>query len=186
MKGIVFTEFLEMVSGRFGEDAVDDIIEECELATGGAYTSVGTYDHRELVSLVQALSSRTGLPAPALVRAFGVYLFPRFATLYPRFFESTTGAFEFLSGIEQVIHAEVRKLYPDAELPRFEIERHISSELQMVYTSKHRFAELAEGLIEGCLSHFGETANITRENLPDSDGATRVRFSLRRHVTATA
>src|SRR5262245_35992633 len=52
MKGVVFTEFLEMVGAKFGEDMVDDVILACELPSGGAYTSVGTYDHQELFALV--------------------------------------------------------------------------------------------------------------------------------------
>ena len=45
MKGIVFTEFLEMVEDKFSADMVDDIIDDCDLASGGAYTAVGTYPH---------------------------------------------------------------------------------------------------------------------------------------------
>jgi Haem-NO-binding len=44
MKGMVFTEFLELVERSWGEELVDELIESCELASGGAYTSVGTYD----------------------------------------------------------------------------------------------------------------------------------------------
>jgi hypothetical protein len=49
MKGMVFTEFLEMVEAKFSADMVDDIISDSDLPNGGAYTSVGTYDHSELV-----------------------------------------------------------------------------------------------------------------------------------------
>ena len=43
MKGIVFTEFLEMVEEKYGLEMVDDIIENANLQSHGAYTSVGTY-----------------------------------------------------------------------------------------------------------------------------------------------
>ena len=64
------------------------------LPQGGAYTSVGTYDHEELVSLVSELSSRTKIPVPGLIKAFGEYLFARLLILYP-YIEGQTGCFDF-------------------------------------------------------------------------------------------
>ena len=85
MKGMVFTEFLGMVADRFSENMVDDIIEDSDLPSGGAYTSVGLYDHSEIVKLVESLSHRTGAPAPDLVKAFGHHLFGRLQTMHPEF-----------------------------------------------------------------------------------------------------
>jgi hypothetical protein len=39
------------------------------------------------------------------------------------------------------------------------------------------FADLAAGLIEGCIEHFGETIDVQREDLSGGLG-THVRFSL--------
>jgi len=64
MKGIVFNEFIEMVEDKFGEDMVDDIIDESDLPSGGAYTTVGTYDHGELVTMVVKLSEFQGWQSP--------------------------------------------------------------------------------------------------------------------------
>ena len=58
MKGMVFTEFLEMVESTFSADMVDDIIDDSAPPSGGAYTSVGTYDHQELVGMVTASPAR--------------------------------------------------------------------------------------------------------------------------------
>jgi len=44
MKGIIFTEFLEMVEDRFSPEIADRIIEAADLPSGGAYTAIGTYD----------------------------------------------------------------------------------------------------------------------------------------------
>src|SRR5438445_13808374 len=120
MKGVVFTEFLEMVEERFSAEIADRIIEAADLPSGGAYTAVGTYDHHELLRIVSELSGVTQLPVAQLVRAFGKHLFARFVCLYPQFFEGAGNAFAFLLKIEDHIHVEVRKLYSDAELPRFE------------------------------------------------------------------
>ena len=175
MKGMVFTEFLEMVESKFSADMVDDVIDDSNLPSGGAYTAVGTYDHSELVMMVGALAQRTGLPVAALVHAFGVHMFGRFHALYPSFFSGVTSALDFLEGIETVIHTEVRKLYPDAQLPQFDCTRNVDG-LDMVYSSPRHFGDLAAGLIEGAVAHFGDAVSVARVNMPD--GA--IRFEMRK------
>ena len=177
MKGMVFTEFLQMVEDVFSANMVDDIIDETNPASGGAYTNVGTYDHQEIVNMVVALSQHTGIGVNDLIRSFGQHLFVRFVAGYPVFFEGITHAFDFLSGIENIIHAEVRKLYPDAELPRFETEHHDAKKLVLLYKSSRHFEDLAEGLILGCIAHFGQNISIQRETVGDGEFRYE-RFSL--------
>jgi hypothetical protein len=177
MKGVVFTEFLEMVEDRFSPEIADRIIEASDLPSGGAYTSIGTYDHTEMVQLVTQLSVATGAAVPVLVHTFGKYLFGRFTVLYPQLFEGIESAYSLLETIESTIHVEVLKLYPDAELPRFECNTSEPGRLTMIYRSTRGFADLAAGLIEGCIEHFGETIDVQREDLSGGLG-THVRFSL--------
>ena len=120
MKGLVFTEFLELVEERFGVEVADRIITAAELPNDGAYTSIGTYDHAELVRLVGALSNASGVDVPALVATFGEYLFDRLAVSHPTVLSEVRDAFTLFERLHTVIHAEVRKIYPAAELPDFE------------------------------------------------------------------
>lgn len=177
MKGMVFTEFLDMVEARFSADMVDDIIDDAKPTSGGAYTAVGTYDHQELVDMVVALSKRTGIPVDTLVKVFGEHVFSIFAKNYPSFFNDVPDALTFLSGIENIIHAEVIKLYPDAQLPKFDC--HFEGEtLIMDYQSPRHFSDLAEGLIKGCGAHFGENLEVARLELtPDT-----TRFTVSRQA----
>jgi hypothetical protein len=179
MKGVVFTEFLEMVEDRFSPEIADHIIEASDLPSGGAYTSIGTYDHTEMVQLVTQLSAATGTTVPVLIHAFGKYLFGRFVVLYPQVFEGVGSAYSLLERIDDTIHVEVLKLYPDAELPRFECVTPEPGRLTMIYRSRRGFADLAAGLIDGCIEHFGETIDVQREDLSGGQG-TCVRFSLTR------
>ena len=116
---------------------------------------------------------------PDLINAFGRYLFGRFFELYPAFFEGVDGAFSFLDRIEEHVHVEVRKLYPDAELPTFATSRPDDGTMIMVYQSKRPFADLAHGLIEGCITHYGEPVDVESEDL-SNDGHTHARFTLKR------
>lgn len=176
MKGVVFTEFFGMVEQEFSADLVDDLIDATQPASGGAYTAVGTYDHREIVAMVVELSARSGTPVPDLLQAFGRYLFGRFHAMYPVFFEGVDGSFAFLDSIERVIHAEVRKLHPDAELPRFETELLGDDGMVLVYRSPRHMEDLAAGLIAGCAEHFGDEVHIDRATR--DDGAVAFRLTL--------
>ncbi len=181
MKGVVFTELLEMVEDTFGSEMADRIILTSDLPTGGAYTAVGTYDHQEAMRLVSSLSRETGIAVPELLRTFGQHLFHRFVKLYPHFFARSRSALEFLGQIDQYIHLEVQKLYPDAELPVFEYEAGGQDRLIMVYRSKRALADLAEGLMRGCATHFGETIDIRSDDLSQGQG-TVVRFTVTRRA----
>jgi hypothetical protein len=176
MKGMVFTAFLEMVEDKFSADMVDDIIDDANLPSGGAYTAVGSYDHTEMISMVVALSKRTGIPAGDLVEIFGENMFSLFYAGYPNFFAGVPNAFSFLMSVDQVIHVEVLKLYPDARLPRFDCELNGDS-LTMIYRSPRCFSDLALGLIKGCAKHFGENLRIERENLD----AESTKFTITKH-----
>ncbi len=56
MKGIVFTEFLEMVEESFGFELADRIVVDSKLPSGAVYTAVGTYSHGEMLDLIHKLS----------------------------------------------------------------------------------------------------------------------------------
>lgn len=177
MKGIVFTEFLDFVARHHGEDMVDDLIEACPLASGGAYTAVGTYDHAEMAALCGELSRRTGHSAHALVKGFGEHLSRTFEGGYPDFFVRSAHYFDFLESIEAHIHHEVHKLYPDAELPTFQVVSRDDRCLVIDYRSPRRMGALAEGLMEGTARHFGVTVRVGTEPLESGDG-TAVRFTV--------
>lgn len=181
MKGVVFTEFMEMIEDRFGEQSADRILTMTPLDSDGVYTSVGTYDHREFLQLVSNASEVTNTPPEAIVRDFGMHLFGRFSEMYPRFFEGKQDAFGFLESVDNYIHIEVKKLYPDAELPSFTCCRNSADRMTMTYESHRPFGDLAEGLIKGCMDYFGEDIEIRRTEKVEG-GRQVIDFDLRSRV----
>lgn len=179
MKGIVFREFLEMVEAKFSADTVDDLIEKVNPPSGGAYTTVGTYDYQELVDLVVALSAETQIPVPTLVQTFGHHLAAVFAQKFSVFFAQSATLFDFLKSVHNHIHQEVLKLYPDAELPSFSHDEPRTDQLTLHYTSKRALAHLALGLIEGSAAHYREAIHIAM-NDQSSDTLTCVDFIITR------
>lgn len=165
MKGIVFTEFCDLVEEQSGLFVLDRMLESSSLASGGAFTSVGTYDHAELFTLVTFYAAETGTDPTTLLREFGRRLFHRLAATYPLFLEGTSDPLRFLTQVHGTIHAEVAKLYPESELPRFTSRYLDDSCLEFVYDSPRGLADLAQGLIAGCSEHFD--AGLTVERQPE-------------------
>lgn len=175
MKGIVFTEFLEMVEQNYGYAMVDGIIDENELPSGGTYTSIGTYSHTEMISLLSSLSNKTNTQISTLLHAFGRYIFDTFLSSYPVFFEGIEHGFDFLESIDNHIHVEVKKLYPDATLPSFQTS-HTNGKMEMIYHSDKKMSDFALGLIEKSMEHFQHKVSIKKENIKD-DGSL-VKFTI--------
>ena len=163
MKGMVFTEFLELVDDKLSFETSERLIEMSDLPSEGSYTAVGTYDAQEMMTLVTNLSTLTGVSVPDLLKAFGRHLFKRFVSFFPAFFEGVGSSLEFLPRVDSYVHLEVRKLYPDAELPSFSCSIPEPGTLIMAYQSKPNLADLAEGLILACIEHFGDSLVVTRE-----------------------
>jgi PAS domain S-box-containing protein len=184
MKGLVFSQFIDMVEERFGPDLLERIIGACDLPSGGVYSSLGTYDFEELAQLVGALSRETGSPPGALIKAFGMHLFGQLVKLYPQFLDGETSTMGFVPKVENYIHHEVRKLYPDATLPSFAIEDFTPDRLVFVYQSQRPLTDLAEGMLLGCVGHFAEDIELTREDLPVELGG-KARFTLMRQAPET-
>ncbi|AOW20499.1 heme NO-binding domain-containing protein [Urechidicola croceus] len=176
MKGIVFTEFLALVEDKFGLEVVDEIIEKSELKSQGIYTSVGTYDFSEMLSLLKYLSEYTELSVDDLLLVYSEHFFSVLAASYPDLIKKYTGPIEMLSSIENHIHVEVQKIYPDAELPTFEVIEKSENHLIMIYKSSRAMHYFGLGLMNKTFEHFNSTATIKMEKIKE-DG-TEVKFLI--------
>ena len=176
MKGIVFTEFLEMVEETFGLETVDYIIYKSELKSEGVYTSVGTYDFFEMLSLISNLSEKVKIPVPELIYAYGLYFFNVLLRNHSNIIALYASPLDMLASVENHIHIEVRKLYPGAELPTFKIVKKEEKFMEMIYYSDRGLYMFAKALIEKTFEHFDKNASINYKLLKE-DG-TEVLFLI--------
>lgn len=176
MKGIVFTEFLDLVEDKFGIEMVDKIINQSKLESEGVYTSIGTYKFSEMLQLLQNLSSNTGVSIDNLLLVYAEHFFSVLEESYPGLLATYKDPIEMLASIEDHIHVEVRKIYPDAELPTFIVEEKQENSLIMVYKSSRSMHHFGLGLMNKTFEHFNSTAKIVLEKIK-KDG-TEVRFII--------
>ena len=178
MKGIVFVELLKMAEDAFGEDVVDHVLDKANLENDGAFTAVGNYPCSELIKVVEAFSDHSGLSAEVLQRKFGHWMMEHFGEHYPDFFKNKSSSFELLEAVDGEIHVEVRKLYPDAELPRFETTMVSDIEMDMAYSSPRPLVAFCHGLIEASVDYFDQSAEITRGETGQENNETVFRIRV--------
>lgn len=158
MKGIVFNLLADLVRRDFGDDAWDDLLDAA--SASGAYTSLGTYEDEEMYRLVAAAAESLQRTPGDVLRWYGRGAMPMLAQKYPHFFEAPGSTRPFLLTLNHIIHPEVRKLYPGADVPEFQYPESTSGTLQMEYRSSRQLCMLAEGFIAGAADHFGEDVAI--------------------------
>mgnify|MGYP005991585275 CR=1 FL=1 len=176
MKGIVFTEFLDLVEDKFGIETVEQIISDSELESNGIYTSVGTYKFTEMVSLLTNLSNLTKISTNDLLKVYALHFFDVLVKNYGSILNTYKTPLALLASIDSHIHVEVRKLYPDAELPYFDVNESSNNKLVMTYHSSRAMYSFAHGLMEKTFEHYNEKATINYELLKE-DG-TIVKFEI--------
>lgn len=158
MKGVIFNLLESVVVEAHGEDAWDELLDAA--GVDGSYTSLGNYDDGQMEKLVACAAAKFGLGRNEVLRWFGQQAIPRLAKLYPDFFSAHHSARAFVESVNDVIHAEVRKLYPGANCPHFGIRQTAGGVVSLDYRSSRRMCALAQGFIEGAAAFYCETVEV--------------------------
>jgi hypothetical protein len=158
MRGIIFNLLQEVVTRHHGEDTWDALLSAAH--DEGTYTSLGSYADSQLEGLVAASSRSLGLSPSEVLIWFGQEAIPLLFQRYPAFFDSQPSTRPFVLSVNSIIHPEVRKIYPGADVPTFEFSDTPDGGLLMGYHSARRYCALAQGFIEGAARHYGESAIV--------------------------
>jgi hypothetical protein len=159
VKGVIFNLLEELVRRETGDSSWDALLDAA--GVDGAYTSLGSYPDAELGKLVQGVAQHTGMSAAETLRWFGRQSMPLLAERYPQFFTGQRSTRTFLLGLNDIIHAEVRKIYPGAQVPVFDFDTSSPDVLIVGYSSARRMCALAEGFTEGAADVFNEDVSFT-------------------------
>lgn len=160
MKGIIFNAVEDAVVRHHGEDVWDGLLEEA--GVDGAYTAVGNYPGTELLAIVEAASTRLGMPVADVLRWAGREAMRFLGGRYPGFLARHEATMAFVATLDDVIHPEVRKLYQGAETPSFTLRPIAEGEALLEYRSRRPLCHLAEGLLSGVGDHYDEEVAVTQ------------------------
>lgn len=156
MKGIVFNLLEDVVCRELGDETWDRLLDAA--GDDGVFTSLGSYPDERVFALVRAAAGALGQSENDVLRWFGRQAMPLLAERYPMFFAGLAGTRPFLLTLNDIIHPEVRKLYPGAYVPTFEFDTSSAERLSMAYQSERKLCALAHGFIEGAAALFNEDA----------------------------
>jgi Haem-NO-binding len=96
------------------------------------------------------------MDAREALRWFGRESMPVLAERYPAFFNAHTSTRPFVVSVNDIIHPEVRKIYPGADVPVFDFRNLDDGGLLMGYQSARKLCSLAQGFVEGAAAHYRE------------------------------
>ena len=161
MLGIVFTSLIDMLEEKVSPEFADDVIVKAELENDGAYTAVGYYPFDEMQRLLGVLVEKTGKSANELLYDFGFYLFGKLGAVHGEVLANANSMLDMLEHLDGDIHVQVKKLYPDADLPRFTVLSRTDNTMRLQYYSERELFALAEGLMDAAAQFYG--CKIKRE-----------------------
>lgn len=147
MKGVLFNVVEDVVTAALGHDTWDDVVETSGVS--GAYTSLGNYPDGELVAIVVALSEKLSLSVDDTLRLAGRLGFEPLASRAPELLSSCPDWRSVLTSLDDIIHPEVLKIYPDSDVPRFSVVDGDDA-VTVHYSSERGMCALADGLLVGC------------------------------------
>lgn len=180
MKGILFTELIEMMENLVGIELTNRIIEDANLPNKGAYTSIGSYSYKDMNRLLESLGRHVENPKEILLKSYGEYFFYRISQLHPEKIKLYNDTFSLLLQLHNFLALETRKLYPNAKIPLIKARQLSPEYMEVLYSSKQDMSFLLEGAIMGCNNYFQEQITIKREKLDDD--STKVRFILKKNT----
>jgi len=176
--GFVFTEFLDFVDTKFTPGVTEDLVDACALPSGGAYTTVGNYDHFEMFALVNRLSEVSGLTGAEILRMFGTHMLDSLMRKHATALAGVTDPLSVIEALSQNYDADVLGLYPNADAQALVCRRLEDGVMEVTYRSRHRLADVIEGLITGVFTHFKTAIDISRHDEINTENEQWVRFLM--------
>lgn len=177
MKGVLFTQSLAMIDALYGTNMVDDILDECNLETDGAYTTVGTYPHKEFVDIFDCLSRKMNISTATLMKQYGAFFFNYVAKRMSQILGQYESVFDFLENVNQLLNVDLQNIYKNTHTPEFSTQRLDKRKFIIIYSDTYPLADLIHGMINGCANYFDEEIFIETKDFDKADSFGRI-FSL--------
>lgn len=153
MKGLLFTELLEMVEEDYGYTVANSMLLKADLPSGGIYSPARIYHWHELNTMMAHLHQQTRVPIDLLAKSFGRHLCRRILIAHP----------QQKNYINRIFALITKK----SEAPVF---RHISSDdksLTLLYNPAVTGHCFTNSVIKGYLEHLQRLSRVSETILPD-------------------
>lgn len=154
MKGTIAKCIEELVTSKFGAPKWKEVLKTAGFSDFKLFSTMEDVPDGEVIKLITAVSTVSGLPMTAVYEAFGEYWSTVYAPkVYGVYFSKAKSTREFLLSLDE-IHVSMTKTIQNAHPPRFTYEQKGPNDLVMHYKSARGLVALMPGLIAGLGKHF--------------------------------
>jgi len=161
MHGMVFAELRNYAERKHGKGTWDALLGNAGLQ-GKVYMQVQEYPDAEVVALLAAASSMTGLPVAELLEDFGEFITPALLKMFGHLLRAEWRTIDVIDHTEGTVHTAVRVRNPGAKPPKLQTVRRGPDEVVLVYTSPRQMCAFAIGIGKGLAKHFRENVIATQ------------------------
>jgi Haem-NO-binding len=161
MHGLIFAELKKYAETKHGKGTWQALLKKAGLETK-IYLAIREYPDAELVALVAAASSMTGLPVPEVLEDFGEFIVPDLVTMYGHLLRPEWGAIDVIENTEGTVHSVVRVKNPGAKPPELRTERHGANEVVCSTRLPGRCVLLPSALARGWQNTSTRTSSLNR------------------------
>jgi hypothetical protein len=127
------------------------------------YMATTSYQDEEALSIVGAVSDRTGLTPDEIKESFGEFAVQALLETYGSRIQTDWDYFDFLEHTEAHIHDVVRRANPDARPPALDVQRVAPDAVAIEYTSDLQLCAVLEGIANGFADHYDERIDLTHD-----------------------
>lgn len=171
MHGIIFKGLKDFVVDRYDDATWDRICNEAGV-DGRRYTPVSSYPDEELVALVEAAVTVSGVEQSALLRSFGRYLVPTLVEMYGVFVDDAWTGLDLVVNVEAAIHRALRGgTTLEYEPPDISAERVDDDVVVVRYGSARGLCDVGIGLLEGIGEYYDEPLEVYERRCMHGSGA---------------
>lgn len=164
MLGMVFNALKTMLEEKVSADYAEEVFTAAKLEHDGHYEDKQTYPDSELGKILDVLAKETDHSLDSLMYDFGYFWFGHLVHSHGQMLAGREGLLELLEALDDDVHKEVKKLYPNASVPDFEVMSRTEHGMRLRYHSPRDLVSLAEGMLDAGAAHFNQ--NLSRETLP--------------------
>jgi hypothetical protein len=141
VKGVMFNSFTEFIKNKFGEQKLDILLQKDDYPNKGGFSALGNYSFSYMRSLISNSKYLFNCSANEIMRQFGKftykYLYIRLTKMYEnnQDFIQYYNPYDFLENLNTLHFEQLKKVYPNAKFPEFEVKRLSSNHIILYYSS---------------------------------------------------
>jgi len=176
MKGLFFTELVELVETDYGFAVLDQVIRTAVPPTDGVYTSMCSYNAEEFFGLVEALAVDMKQPSSTFLRSFGRHFFRCLLDRNEKLLDNYSSAIKALQDVNELVRA-TRIFSFEHRPPKAEFAEVGPAAWQLTIRTKLPVQDIILGALEACIARYGEPLEVSRTDV-QTDNTITTRFDI--------